>query len=362
MKLRHHLGCWLCACVVAGCTACGVPGPPKPPSLNLPQPVSDLRAVRKGDSVFLSWTIPTRATDSAAVRRMGVTRVCRSNGQQIMDCPSTIGEIAAPAATSTAQPGSPRARYTDTLPKALLSDDPSLRIWYAVSVANANGRSAGLSNIVTVPALPAPPPPTDFRVQVTADGVLLSWSGSAQSNGTTPVRHIYRVYRREEGKTTDTVVGEMPFGKLRSYLLLDHSFEWEKTYFYRATVVTSLHATGQRELQFESEDTAQVKVLVHDTFPPAAPSGLQAVFSGAGQQPFVDLSWAPDTDADLAGYNIYRREGDGELSKINSELVKTPAFRDSKVVSRHTYLYAVSAVDAHGNESPHSTEASEEVP
>jgi len=127
-------------------------------------------------------------------------------------------------------------------------------------------------------------------------------------------------------------------------------------------VVTVIHEEGKPEIQFEGDDTPPVRVFAHDVFPPAVPSGLQAVFSGVGQQPFIDLIWAPDTDADLAGYNVFRHEGGAEAVKINSELVKTPAFRDMNVASGKTYIYSVSAVDVRGNESARSQEASEAVP
>jgi fibronectin type 3 domain-containing protein len=74
------------------------------------------------------------------------------------------------------------------------------------------------------------------------------------------------------------------------------------------------------------------------------------------------LIWAPDTDADLAGYNIYRREEGAESRRVNGEPVKASAFRDSNVASGHTYFYSVSAVDARGNESAPSDEQSEKVP
>ena len=144
--------------------------------------------------------------------------------------------------------------------------------------------------------------------------------------------------------------------------MLDRSFEWEKTYFYRATVVTRIHQAGKADSQFEGTDTPAVKIFTHDVFPPAVPSGLQAVFSGTGQQPFIDLIWGPNVEADLAGYNIYRRESTGEPVKLNSEPVKTPAFRDMKVNSGRTYFYSVSAVDVRGNESARSQETSEAVP
>jgi fibronectin type 3 domain-containing protein len=92
------------------------------------------------------------------------------------------------------------------------------------------------------------------------------------------------------------------------------------------------------------------------------PTGLQAVASGEGQKPFVDLIWAPVTNHDLDGYNIYRREPDGTATKLNSDLVKPPAYRDSTAVPGKSYSYSVSAVDVRGNESAKSEEASETVP
>jgi fibronectin type 3 domain-containing protein len=103
-------------------------------------------------------------------------------------------------------------------------------------------------------------------------------------------------------------------------------------------------------------------VIAHDIFPPSVPAGLQAAYSGEGQKPFIDLVWAPVTNTDLAGYNVYRSEANGSPIKLNSELVKSPAYRDSAVASGKTYTYTVSAVDVRGNESQRSEETSEPVP
>jgi hypothetical protein len=352
VRLSRHSG-WLCILTLAGLTACGVPGIPKPPSLNLPQPVTDLRAVRKGDRVFLAWTVPTRTTDSLTVRKLGPTQVCRSTSAAMTDCGTAVGEAAAPEVLKKDEKA--KQGFADPLPTTLLSDSPSAEVFYAVSSLNENGRSAGLSNVAAVPAVVAPAPPPDFQAQITADGVVMSWKETEAAEAT----HFYRVYRRAEGTTTDVVASEAPWGSTQ---LVDHNFEWEKTYAYRATVVTVIHAEGKPDVTFESADTPAVKVFAHDVFPPAVPSGVQAVFSGVGQQPFIDLIWAPDTDADLAGYNVYRREEGGEARKINSGVVAAPAYRDTNVVSGQTYFYSVSAVDVRGNESARSGEASEVVP
>jgi hypothetical protein len=68
------------------------------------------------------------------------------------------------------------------------------------------------------------------------------------------------------------------------------------------------------------------------------------------------------SDADLAGYNVYRGEATGPLLRINPELVKTPAYRDLNVVAGKTYRYSVSAVDVRANESMRSEPASESIP
>jgi hypothetical protein len=351
----------------AALVGCGVPGIPKPPSLDLPEPVTDLRVLRKGDSVYLDWTVPTENTDRLAMRHLGPTRICRSPESAMSECANPVGEVPAPQPSGSGHPQSKpatniQAKYMDLLPRTLLVQNPTAQIFYAISVLNSNGRSAGISNIVPVSAALALPPPSDFGAQVTAEGVVLSWTRIPLAPETPGLRHIYRVYRRPEGADADTVVGELPMDPSSATRLVDHSFEWEKTYFYRATTVTLIYEAGQPESQFEGDDTPAVKVFAHDVFPPAVPSGLQAVFSGVGQQPFIDLIWAPDTDADLAGYNVFRHEAGAAPVRINSELVKTPAFRDMNVAPGQTYVYSVSAVDVRGNESTRSQETSEAVP
>jgi fibronectin type 3 domain-containing protein len=116
------------------------------------------------------------------------------------------------------------------------------------------------------------------------------------------------------------------------------------------------------DVQVEGDDTPEIKVFADDVFPPAVPSGLQAVASGPGQKNFIDLIWAPVTDVDLNGYNVYRHEQGSAQVKVNAEPLKTPAYRDATVASGKSYVYAVSAVDLRGNESARSEEAGETAP
>ncbi|HUM06210.1 MAG TPA: hypothetical protein VLT90_12170 [Terriglobales bacterium] len=293
------------------------------------------------------------------------------------ECGIPVAQVAPPARPAR-RSGPSQAQvqtYTDTLPAEIQEQNPAGDITYAVEVPNRDGRGAGLSNHVPVAAAPVLPPPSNFRAETSAEGVVLSWSGESEPQGPPVISHHYRVYRREAGATKDVVVGELPLQMPENVRLVDQSFDWEKTYVYRAEVVTVVNLGFRRcrnattsgadcmeTREVEGDDTAEIKMTPHDVFPPAVPSGVQAVYSGAGQQPFVDLIWAPVTDADLAGYNIYRREGAGEPTKLNSDLVKAPSFRDTAVASGKTYTYSVSAVDIRGNESARSEETNESVP
>jgi hypothetical protein len=369
-KLKLGLG----VAAVALLASCGTPGIPEPPSLELARPVRDLRAARKGNEVHLAWSVPEETTDHQAFRHAGPTRICRNIGSIMQGCGTPVAELPTPkvgskqavsfrrkAPPKSQKPIPPQADYTDQLSPTLQMQSPTSNFVYAVSVLNSYGRSGGISNEVQVPSAPTLSAPGNLRARLIAEGVVLTWDPVSPTRGIPGVRYVYRVYRRDVATNHDSVAGEVAVDGQPNPTLLDTGFESEKTYDYRVTVVTLVErASGPA--QVEGDDTPPIRVVAHDVFPPKMPTGLQAVFSGPGQKPFIDLVWAGNSEADLAGYNVYRHEAGSEPIKINAELVKTPAFRDSDVVPGRQYFYSISAVDARGNESPRSEEASEAVP
>jgi hypothetical protein len=361
--------------------SCAQTGPPLPPSLELPKPPTDLRASRKGSRVTLSWSEPTLTTDRQSVRYIGPTLVCRSPDPEITACGNPAAMLPAPPdlpqkrgsrRPETQKSGSPRPApltYTDTLPAALQHQDPAADVTYAVEVLNRSARGEGLSNRVHVPAVVTLPPPSDLSAELTGDGVVFTWTSAGESQNVPLLQLHYRIYRRDESSGKDTIAGEIPVGKPGPAHFTDSSFEWEGTYLYRITGVSIIkRPDAEVQIEVEGDDSAPVRVIAHDVFPPAVPSGLQAAYSGEGQKPFIDLIWAPVTNADLAGYNVYRSEITTDSAaaektvKLNSEPVKSPSYRDSDVVSGKTYTYSVSSVDVRGNESQRSEKTSEPVP
>jgi hypothetical protein len=377
--------------MVAGCfclCGCASIGPPRPPSLELPKPPSDLRASRKGDRVTLTWSVPERTTDRQSVRYLGKTSICRGLDAGLKQCDDPVGNVAPPPDFAEGRKSAtPRliATYADHLKGEFEEQHPTGFATYAVEALNAAGRGAGLSNRVSVPLVPTLPPFAGFAAETTAKGVVVSWRCPPAAGRRTNIKYLFRIYRRPDSVANETKISDVeatqcaegPIGLVPltgasgiapstedkiTTSFLDQAFEWEKTYSYRGTVVSVVELAGKPPVEVEGNDTPEVKVFAHDIFPPAVPSELQAVYSGPGQKPFIDLIWAPVTDADLAGYNVYRHEKGTELVKLNTELVKSPAFRDVQVSAGKIYFYLVVAVDQRGNESGRSEEASESVP
>jgi Fibronectin type III domain len=364
MPLRKPLLLWVSTALLVAATGCATPGAPQPPSLRIPQPVDNLAGERKGDRVILTWTQPIRTTDKQNIRRPGVTRICRAIGEFPMaGCREVIKQLSPAELTSpsTAQGAKPKVSYEDVLPQQVIGSQQYAS--YAVEVLNPSGKSAGLSNQVRIPLAPTLPPPADLRVDVTPSGPVLHWTGISRSQlgpSWQPYEYRYRIYRRLPGQPNYTLIDEAPLDG-PDYVAPDNSFEWEKTYEYKVASVTIIPGSAS-PTEIEGDSSQVVTIAVHDVFPPARPTGLQAVNSGVGSKPFIDLSWTPNTESDLAGYIVYRHEPGQPPVPLNKELIKAPAYRDQSVQPGRTYYYAVQAVDERGNRSQPSEETSESVP
>jgi hypothetical protein len=95
---------------------------------------------------------------------------------------------------------------------------------------------------------------------------------------------------------------------------------------------------------------------VFDTAPPAAPSGLAAALAAGG----VRVTWTPNSEADLAGYSVYRAlAASGPFTDVSGSLLASPTFLDATVPPGTAVVwYQVTARDNSGNESARSSIAS----
>jgi hypothetical protein len=347
--------------LLAAFTGCGVPGAPLPPSLDIPKFVGDLKAVRKGDAVALSWTTPTETTDGELIRKPGkmlVQRALSTGKDSTLDF-KTITEL--PLSASLKDDHAAMVTAKDSLTDLLHPHANTMFVVYSVLAQGHNGKSHGLPNRVAVPLVATLPAPQKVRAEPVIEGVRVTWeqtSASPAAEARFNAQYAYRIMRRLEAANEPVMVKQL---SVNENSFIDAGIEWEKNYQYWVVPVT-LWQDGSRKGEVAGDDSPIISLLAHDSFPPAIPSGVQAVFTPLSQNSFIDITWTPNTENDLAGYNVYRHSGNEPSAKINSELVKTPRFADPGIQPGTKYLYSVSAVDLRGNESGKSEETSETVP
>lgn len=351
----HATGVALFAALVL--SGCGTPGPPQPPSLNLPEAVTNLAAQRTGNQVTLAWTMPRRNTDKMILKTPMRVQVCRSQGPGAC-LPVTANLTFAPVAAG---------RFTEVLP-AELASGASRPLRYFVEVRNRKGRSAGLSNAAVVLAGQAPAAVADLAAEVVKDGIVLRWKAAGSGNAI----RLQRTLLTPPPATRRPGPMSAPPEPILEYLdiasdegrALDESIVFGRTYEYRAQRVAGVEVDG-KTLELAGDISAPVRIEARDVFPPAVPAGLAAVANppANGEPASIDLSWQPDTEPDLAGYYVYRREAQTPWQRISGQQpVPSPAYHDALVQPGHTYTYGVSAVDQKGYESGRSADAEETVP
>jgi hypothetical protein len=84
-----------------------------------------------------------------------------------------------------------------------------------------------------------------------------------------------------------------------------------------------------------------------DTIPPEPPKSLKGTISYNN----VNLSWSPNLETDIKGYNIYRSSDGVNYSKLNLSVLDIPKFDDNTVENGKEYYYQITAVDNFDNES-----------
>ncbi len=343
-----------------------MPGTPLPPSLNLPVQVSDLAATRTGERVRLTWTMPTKNTDKLLLKGKVQVRVCRKVGNA-PDC--------APVENLEKDPGA-AVDVGQELPEELATGMPRPLTYY-LELLNKNGRSAGLSNPTIVAAGEAPAAVLGLDAQIQKIGVVLHWNAALDGPQATSVRlqrKLLTPVSAPAAKPAQNAIAPAPEPVEQNLLVevkdraqvgaVDKDIRFGQTYEYRAQRVLRIKVDGTT-MEIDGPLSPPVRVEAKDVFPPVAPKGLAAVGVAAsdGTAPAVDLDWEPNTETDLAGYIVYRREGDGDWERVSpTVLLVGPGYHDAHVVAGHTYEYAVTAVDQNGHESLRSATAKETVP
>jgi hypothetical protein len=285
-------------------TGCAYIGDVRPPLLNIPSRVTDLRAAEYGDKISVEFTLPLLTTEGEALKNVRAIELEVNDGsaQTVQIPPKDSGFVAF---------DTPAAPYVGK------------HVMLAVRLVGSKGKTSLPSNVIAMDVHPPLATPGGVAAANSPKGVRLTWSGSAPH---------YRVYRAQ-GDGMPTRLGESDAADYE-----DATVTMGTAYRYRVQAID-----GD---QHQSEVSPAVSFTPQDVFPPAVPEGLAGV-AGVGA---IELVWQRNTEDDFAGYNVYRSTAGGAFEKIAGP-VDAPAYSDHDIESGKSYRYAVSALDRTGNES-----------
>lgn len=353
-----------CLTIVAGCGAPGLPTPPSPP---VPTAVTDLAARQSGDGALLSFTLPGKTVTGQRLTERPACEIFRGvvKADGSTDANSLRIVYAIPSAMVANYIVEKQVEFLDPLVPEETRAHPGGQVAYLVRTRISPKKASLDSNIVVVAVFPVPQRIVSLGTRVTESAIELTWPPITQTSAGEPLNDVsYRLYRGQLSSPTDPATLEaaakdlahahwkVPLALLASPIgngYRDTDFAFDETYVY--VVRTAVTARGA---VLESADSVPAIVTPKDIFPPSAPQGLTtAILEGnAAAAPVVDLSWSISPEGDVAGYRVYRSEKEGERGvSLVTELVPTPAYRDSSVQPGRRYWYTVTAVDRAGNES-----------
>jgi len=287
-----------------------------------PKRVADLAASSPtAESVMLAWTAPgdDGRTGTAAA-------------YDVRYSTSPIDETNWDAAWRVAQSLEPQpSGSTESLAVTGLEADTAY--YFALKAIDEAGNCADLSNVATATTLTsadstAPDPPQTLTVTAT-DYLrnVVTWDPSPSADVA-----FYRVFADSSpiGETNETTFTHQ-LAEVEEVLYMVRAYDEN----------ANESALSPFELRTPKDDTV-----------PAAPMVLRAW----NTETSVRLKWEPNTEPDIAGYEIWRKPDGGSWSHLD-DVVGQAEYEDPSGVSEQKYFYAVKAVDTAGNVSALSAEA-----
>jgi hypothetical protein len=371
---------------------CGIKGPLVAPVIKLPQKVTELKSLQRGEHIILNWKNPDSYTDDSPLTDIDSIEIWMLEEKiedeetnekiskdrfleeaslltamtpvELINAAKDQNEVKADKEEKKAA-GKPATEKKDEEKvetettaaeeritpekfeyrhKLSLDEMKKKNYSFALRVKDEKDKYSEFTDPVSIITKIIPLPPTDLKTQLYADRVVLSWTPPEKNiDGSFPaVIAGYNVYQvNEEGEPVR--INPYFLTPREAYSIYQIEFGEIYQYFIRASATPYPY--------YESDNSDIVEIEVKDIFPPAPPEGLVSIIG----EDFVSLSWAANQEKDIAGYKVWRKkEGEDQYKLLTPDPITEIAYNDYGIKKNIVYLYAVSALDQNNNESSKS--------
>ena len=232
---------------------------------------------------------------------------------------------------------------------------PATDYWFALVTVDESGNRSVLSNVLHATTLvssdlvrPAPIPVA--LVATTASSVTVRWSDVGDDS-------LTGVASATEVRWSHAPIGEAQWASANLVSGVPAPAAPGTT--QQVTIVGVDRTRDVYVVARARDDVNRVSALAAalvvphllDTAPPSTPTGLTAAVDGSG----VRLQWEPNPEADLRGYHVLRSlAAKGLFARLTTAPVALESFVDATPPDTLLAWYAITAVDASGNESARS--------
>lgn len=403
-----------CLAVTLGlAVSCGKKGPPLAPLPRVPAAVGEFAAIRRHETVLVSFVVPTAnvggdtPADVAAIEvyagtsataptladgpvppalvLLSATPVRRpppplppdeaakvpplprepgvaDQGERVTVTEVLTPEARRPAPAPADATPAPLASNRLARPLVFVPDAQGLGRHYVGAAVSRSGRRSAWSAVKRVPVAAGPAAPLAPMLTHDATNITLTWTpgpgahpavGTADAgivaDGLLPSRPLgppvaatrYQVYAATPGGAPSDASSDT--APLNSAALTAASWSSPGVVFgqERCYAVRALDTVDGVDI--EGPASAPACVTPRDTFPPAAPTALDAV-GGLG---VVSLIWDRVEEPDVVGYLVFRGPAGGDpTTALTAEPIVASSFEDRTVEPGVRYTYVVIAVDS----------------
>lgn len=378
--------------------ACGKRGAPLAPLPRVPAAVQTFAALRRGDAVELTVLVPASnaagdqpgdigrvevyALTAVAAPRLetgripgGAVLVASSPvrrplppapplpaGTPPVPLPPGVDQGASVAFSETLTPAALRATETPvvrgasedpTVPGPIVFERPELVLkrHYMAAAVSRGGRRGAWSTVRSVPVAPPSGAPSAPVLTYDATGYHLTWTPApdawqapppavdlleSRPLGTVRPPTRYNVYAADAAGTPSGAPLASESVAAPAFDVAGVTFDAERCFVVRG--VDTFDGVA-----IEGPASPPGCETARDTFPPPAPTALEAV-GGAG---VISLIWEGVEAPDLAGYLVLRGEAGGEPGTVLTPApITARSFEDKQVTPGTRYVYVVVAIDS----------------